>query len=782
MKLIIAFLTMLVLVACNNSSDNSGPNEQADTTSPDISLLGSDLITLTVGDTYSEQGATAQDNVDGDITTSITLTGSVDTETSGEYLITYTVSDAAGNENTVTRTITVQAIIDTTSPDINLLGSDLITLTIGDTYSEQGATALDNIDGDITTNITLTGSVDTETRGEYSITYTISDAAGNTNTVTRTITVLASKPLLTALTISVTEDSTDNTVLGQVIVSDNGGAAISHFTLTGPSANQFTIESDGTIHVVSGSAIDYETSPSYLLQATASNVDAQSDSVAINIAVQKLNSRITQQLLASDGKREDYFGVSIAYSGDYIVVGATGTDDFGNASFPSGHPGNSSGSAYVFKKNAQGNYEEIAELAGDDLERSDYFGTRVAIDGDYIAVTAPGKDNSRGAAYVFKNNGNNEFTQVDKLLSPDIYSYTAFGSSIALQGNNLLIGQEGAHVHGHTAGAAYLFKNNGADDFVFQTSLKPALIGTYEHMGRSVAIDGDYIALGAPREYSATEAGIVYLFKFNGSGYDQLPSVQASDSSINDFFGYNVALKGNRLLVGAYLADGGGDNTGAAYVFTNDGSDTFVEQAILHDPGGATNDYYGQTVALSDDYVLVGARSKRYYGAVFVYKETSAGQYREFTRFDAKSPTQYFSSSLSIQDDIIAIGARRDSGGGLNLRGSAFTAKIEPTPEPYLIDVDDSYYLVEGNSYINTFTAKFFNTTNTQLSLHGDDASFFSLNEQGELNFLVPPSTDAPNDLNSDNNYDIEIQVSEPSGLSQSYSITIGVHEPFTGG
>jgi proteasome assembly chaperone (PAC2) family protein len=162
-----------------------------DTTAPVITLIGSSSVSLNVGETYTELGATATDNVDGDISANIVIGGdAVNTGIAGTYIITYNVSDAAGNSATeVIRTVTVNP--DTTPPVITLIGASSINLTVGDIYTEQGATATDNIDGDITANIIIGGDVvDTNSTGTYVVTYNVSDAAGNAAVeVTRTITV-----------------------------------------------------------------------------------------------------------------------------------------------------------------------------------------------------------------------------------------------------------------------------------------------------------------------------------------------------------------------------------------------------------------------------------------------------------------------------------------------------------------------------------------------------------------------------------------------------------------
>ena len=147
---------------------------------------------ITAGTAYTELGATATDNVDGDITASIVIDASaVDTSTPGSYTVTYNVMDAAGNAATeVTRTVNV-VVPDTVPPVITLLGDNPQIITTGTAYTELGATATDDVDGDISGSIVIDSSaVDTSTAGSYSVTYDVSDSSGNAAvTVIRTVTV-----------------------------------------------------------------------------------------------------------------------------------------------------------------------------------------------------------------------------------------------------------------------------------------------------------------------------------------------------------------------------------------------------------------------------------------------------------------------------------------------------------------------------------------------------------------------------------------------------------------
>lgn len=164
--------------------------EILDETAPKITLNGENPLEIEVGENYEEPGATAEDDVDGDITNSIEISGEVDTDKPGEYEIIYTVSDEAGNNTEETRVVNV---VDKTAPEITLIGDNPLELEVGDTYNEQGASVEDNVDGDITDDIEISGEVDTEEVGEYEITYTVSDAAGNETIETRIVNVTESE-------------------------------------------------------------------------------------------------------------------------------------------------------------------------------------------------------------------------------------------------------------------------------------------------------------------------------------------------------------------------------------------------------------------------------------------------------------------------------------------------------------------------------------------------------------------------------------------------------------
>lgn len=152
-----------------------------DTQAPVIELTSDpDSFTLP-GTPYEEEGYTAADNYDGD------LTAQVQREEK-DGVVTYTVSDSSGNQTTVTRTIVYN---DVTAPIIELKGKTEITIEEGTAWEEPGYTATDDVEGDITQKVTVEGTVDTDTPGTYELTYTVTDNYGNRSAAKRTVVVKA---------------------------------------------------------------------------------------------------------------------------------------------------------------------------------------------------------------------------------------------------------------------------------------------------------------------------------------------------------------------------------------------------------------------------------------------------------------------------------------------------------------------------------------------------------------------------------------------------------------
>ena len=145
--------------------------------SPVITLKGQRVMTIEEGTVYVEPGYTATDHEDGDLTASVTVTGTVDMTKIGTYTIYYDVSDSFGNA-AIQQTRTIH-VVDVTPPAIILVGPTDMTIQLNPTYTEPGYTATDNYDGDLTGNVVVTGTVDTTTTGTYTIYYDVADSSGN---------------------------------------------------------------------------------------------------------------------------------------------------------------------------------------------------------------------------------------------------------------------------------------------------------------------------------------------------------------------------------------------------------------------------------------------------------------------------------------------------------------------------------------------------------------------------------------------------------------------------
>ncbi len=167
-----------------------------DATAPEITLLGDNPLVLPVNGTYTDPGATAQDDVDGDISGQIVVGGDVvDTSTPGSYTVTYDVTDASDNKAVQKKRVVIVTPEDNTPPVITLTGESTINLAVGATWTDPGATAQDDVDGDLTSEIVVGvlggGTVDTSKPGSFTITYDVADSSGNDATqVRRTVNVV----------------------------------------------------------------------------------------------------------------------------------------------------------------------------------------------------------------------------------------------------------------------------------------------------------------------------------------------------------------------------------------------------------------------------------------------------------------------------------------------------------------------------------------------------------------------------------------------------------------
>ena len=337
---------------------------------------------------------------------------------------------------------------------------------------------------------------------------------------------------------------------------------------------------------------------------------------------------IAQQayLKASNTGADDWFGGSVAVSGDTVVVGAYREDS--NATGVNGNGADNSagdaGAAYVFVRSGTG-WTQQAYLKASNTEAFDRFGESVSVSGDTVVVGAQLEasnatgvngneaDNTAsfaGAAYVFVRSGS-DWTQQAYLKASNTARNDRFGGSVSVWGDTVVVGAYGEDsnatgVNGDEAdnsvsfaGAAYVFVRSGSD-WTQQAYLKASNTGAGDWFGGSVAVSGDTVVVGAKFEASdatgvngnetdnsATWSGAAYVFVRNGATWSQQAYLKASNTDMIDRLGGAVAVSGDTVVVGAYWeasnatgvnapltggtgsqADNSSTDAGAAYIFT----------------------------------------------------------------------------------------------------------------------------------------------------------------------------------------------------------------------
>jgi len=261
-----------------------------------------------------------------------------------------------------------------------------------------------------------------------------------------------------------------------------------------------------------------------------------------------------QQLTAADGAAEDYFGFSVALSGDTIVVGALENDI--NA------VNDNMGSAYVFVRNGA-SWTQQARLLASGGAANDLFGNSTAIGGETVIIGAltdsVGTNNAQGSAYVFVRNGAS-WTQQAQLFAADGEANDTFGNSVAINGDSAVIGAFGDNTGTNPdQGAAYVFTRSGTV-WSQQAKLNGDGGAANDTFGDDVAISRDTIVVGASGDdANFIDQGSAYVFTRSGTVWSQQQQLTAADGAAEDYFGFSVALSGSKILIGGF-----GDDTNAA--------------------------------------------------------------------------------------------------------------------------------------------------------------------------------------------------------------------------
>jgi hypothetical protein len=301
-------------------------------------------------------------------------------------------------------------------------------------------------------------------------------------------------------------------------------------------------------------------------------------------------------LQASDRTAADDFGASVSIQGDWLAVGAPLDDPRGT----------NSGSTYLFQ-NGAGGWTQTAKLVASDAGTLDQFGASVSLAQGWVLVGSPFDDDrgtDSGAVYAFQYDGQ-AWTQSAKLTPGAVGDQ--FGTASSASGDAVAIGAPFDDQRGSDAGAAYVYRRNGAT-WTLEATLRAADGASGDRFGGAVSLDGDTLIVAASRDdrVGAVDHGSAYIFRRVNGQWTQEAKLIPADSTGNDFFGSAVALRGDWALIGANFDDDRGPNSGSAYLFVfADGAWTESHKFLADD--GASQDWFGSAVALGENIALIGA-------------------------------------------------------------------------------------------------------------------------------------------------------------------------------
>lgn len=329
-----------------------------------------------------------------------------------------------------------------------------------------------------------------------------------------------------------------------------------------------------------------------------------------------------QKLVASNRGENYYFGCSVDICGDYAIVGAREENVAG---------GHKEGAAYIFYYDGT-SWVQDDRIYADDRHYGDYFGYSVAMTENRSVIGAIYQDYAEassdslaqaGAAYVFSRSGIG-WSQSAKLVAKYRSEGDNFGTCLAISGANIVVGvpledmNEDSLDYKMNAGAAYVFNYDGSH-WSRSKKLLASDRNSHDQFGCSVDIDGATIIAGAYMEghdvdglNKKDKTGSAYIFDYSGSVWTQTQKIVASERWVSDFFGYDVAIEDNLLIVGAYgedhdtLAENYIKNAGASYVFKNWGG-IWSEQEKITAYVRSEEDRFGNSVDISNDVLIIGA-------------------------------------------------------------------------------------------------------------------------------------------------------------------------------
>lgn len=322
------------------------------------------------------------------------------------------------------------------------------------------------------------------------------------------------------------------------------------------------------------------------------------------------------------------------------------------------------------------------------------FGASVAVDGNVVVVGAPLDGNSeQGQAYVFVRSGSNwgNMTQTATLTASDAHMCNAFGTSVSISGDTIVVGaaQAAFFCQNSAPGAAYVFvkPQGGWSGTLTETAKLTASDGVSgDALGLSVSIRGNAVVAGAPGTFPTNRAGAAYVFIKPSTGWvttTQTAKLEATDQTLGNGFGTSVSVSGTAVLVGSPFADVGPNGSqGAAYVFVQPpgGWSNRTQTAKLTASDGKTDDDLGVSVSLNGGTAAAGAigatiGSNTAQGAAYIFVEPASG-------WTNSTQTAKLTASNGFSGDNLGASIAVD--GGRLLAGAPYYSRgVDPLSSPF---------------------------------------------------------------------------------------------------
>lgn len=385
---------------------------------------------------------------------------------------------------------------------------------------------------------------------------------------------------------------------------------------------------------------------------------------------------IVSTLEAPESADGDELGRSVGWSEPYAVAGAWGATRGGLLL---------RGSAHVWRRTTVGWIDE-GQLLAPDGAAGDQFGVSVGVsttgDGFNLngvavvgAFTAdlPGKADA-GAAYVFRRDtASAQWVMEAKLVAGDAAASDQFGRSVAVDGDTIAVG---CWKKTGSRGAVYVFRHTGGGTWVQKAKLTAPDAFAGDGLGVSVDVDAGRVVAGAWGDDIGTNInqGSAYVFAEGGNGWFMQSKLVAPNGAASDECGRSVAIEGNRAIVGTWPFFGSG--IGRAFIFEDTGPGTWIPTGTLSAPVPQQNDNFGFAVGLAGEAAVVGAygddeglQANQGSVHVFIHSGGSPGgtwtHVARLVREDGQA-NDNFGISVSAADELCMVGANLDDGGSLN--------------------------------------------------------------------------------------------------------------------